>query len=304
MPMGYMGFGMRKIDYTRKPKKAFKKLKEIYGKDVDLPKSSIKPKVGKNTYWQRHAYVPFDETMGYKRFKFFLFIAVIGSVIWFALLRGYYIKFQRDRFEEDGFVELYNSDLQNLKHVLQFIGNRSDRMILINYSKRKRSYNLSVKYHAMADTVQRWNLNYVSLNGLPSSVNLGREVEITDNHLMVKQNGYLSEDYQTNWIYALRNVKPDQIPSTVIRYLGTNELELEELLEKLKSCKNEVYVSDGLAASRLDHKDFGRYTIVYSSSKLKSVSKVEGSYRYTDVTGKLDQNIYWIREEKTRIGRS
>lgn len=31
--MGYMGFGMRKEVYTRKPKRAFDKIKEIYDKD-------------------------------------------------------------------------------------------------------------------------------------------------------------------------------------------------------------------------------------------------------------------------------
>lgn len=33
--MGYMGFGMRKEVYTRKPKRSFSRLKEIYGENLE-----------------------------------------------------------------------------------------------------------------------------------------------------------------------------------------------------------------------------------------------------------------------------
>lgn len=40
--MGYMGFGMRKADWERKPKEAFKKATELYGNTLaDLPKVEL-----------------------------------------------------------------------------------------------------------------------------------------------------------------------------------------------------------------------------------------------------------------------
>jgi len=41
--MGYMGFGMRKEDYKRTPKKSFDKIKNKYGVDLNLPKVEGKP---------------------------------------------------------------------------------------------------------------------------------------------------------------------------------------------------------------------------------------------------------------------
>lgn len=43
--MGYMGFGMRKEVYTRKPKTAFKKLKAIYGDHLEDLKIKSKNQV-------------------------------------------------------------------------------------------------------------------------------------------------------------------------------------------------------------------------------------------------------------------
>lgn len=36
--MGYMGFGMNKAVYTRKPKKAFSHLKNVYGEKLEMLK--------------------------------------------------------------------------------------------------------------------------------------------------------------------------------------------------------------------------------------------------------------------------
>ena len=39
--MGYMGFGMRKADWERKPKEAFKKAKDLYGSNLEsFPKTA------------------------------------------------------------------------------------------------------------------------------------------------------------------------------------------------------------------------------------------------------------------------
>lgn len=42
--MGYMGFGMRKEDYTRRPKSAFSKMKKIYGDHMEDYHKSKAPK--------------------------------------------------------------------------------------------------------------------------------------------------------------------------------------------------------------------------------------------------------------------
>lgn len=75
--MGYMGFGMRKEAYTRKPKAAFKKVKKVYGEKPVFPKSkTTAPAPGKiKLYrWQRSNHAG-DSVF----FKLFIFLVLVAA---------------------------------------------------------------------------------------------------------------------------------------------------------------------------------------------------------------------------------
>ncbi|MDN5211306.1 hypothetical protein QQ020_04565 [Fulvivirgaceae bacterium BMA12] len=76
--MGYMGFGMRKEVYTRKPKPAFKKIKKIYGKHLDLPKSSLQLTPAKTGAYRQKKSVHLVDTAA---FKIFIFLILVGGVL-------------------------------------------------------------------------------------------------------------------------------------------------------------------------------------------------------------------------------
>ncbi len=75
--MGYMGFGMKKEVYTRKPKVAFEKIKRIYGNETKKSKSSLnnRSKKVKGRY-VRVKYKHFRDTLFYK-----IMIIVIIAII-------------------------------------------------------------------------------------------------------------------------------------------------------------------------------------------------------------------------------
>ena len=74
---------MRKEDYKRKPKRAYSKLKEIYGEDVNFPKSNIDSKQTGQISFKKHSYKPFYEKRFHKIAKrvFFLVLHTPGGDI-------------------------------------------------------------------------------------------------------------------------------------------------------------------------------------------------------------------------------
>ena len=83
--MGYMGFGMRKEVYTRKPKEAFKRIKKVYGEDVNFPKSNVKLKSNRPPEaFKRYRFKPLYKMKGYKIIKWSI-ITIIISIILLSL---------------------------------------------------------------------------------------------------------------------------------------------------------------------------------------------------------------------------
>lgn len=81
--MGYMGFGMRKIDYTRKPKRAFEKLRKFHDADYDGRLSTPLDIDVNAISWQKHSYKPFDEWKSYKIIKR---IIVFGPLLYLIIM--------------------------------------------------------------------------------------------------------------------------------------------------------------------------------------------------------------------------
>ncbi|UII23149.1 hypothetical protein [Fulvivirga ligni] len=72
--MGYMGFGMRKEVYTRKPKRSFEKIKELYGNDIPrVEESDGKYELKAEEILNKKRFRTLYDT---KAFRYFLVIAV------------------------------------------------------------------------------------------------------------------------------------------------------------------------------------------------------------------------------------
>ena len=79
--MGYMGFGMRKEVYTRRPKTSFSKMKKIYG---DHMEDFHKSKAPKNE-WSEQDKEEFKRIVANKIKQSNLMESVFNAIIYFAI---------------------------------------------------------------------------------------------------------------------------------------------------------------------------------------------------------------------------
>jgi len=76
--MGYMGFGMRKEDYKRKPKDAFVLYKEVYGNDhVKIEHDHNAPKLTKEEVLNKSRVRGLFEWKGFLLLKILVLAAII-----------------------------------------------------------------------------------------------------------------------------------------------------------------------------------------------------------------------------------
>ncbi|WP_350124396.1 hypothetical protein [Imperialibacter sp.] len=297
--MGYMGFGMRRENYTRKPKKAFKKLKQVYGDDVDLPKSNINTQTEKPISFERHSYMPFDRSRFYLLFKVILLGTVAATVVWTVFLQHHYIDYRRGKFEQNEFPAYYKHELAEFDAIFSFLKSRTNRMISANYREWRNDYTLRLKHFELSRSKGMQKINYSNFEGLtPTRERRQNNDEIFSGTLTIEREGYLSKTYQNQWVYTLNDVTIEQVPNSVVEYLESDKGEFTEFLEKLKLVKEYVYIEDDSVCTYFSHDTYGSYRLVYTTHELKSTSIMQGSFELRTIVGKLDKNIYWLRSEK------
>ena len=84
--MGYMGLGMRKEDYTRKPKRSFDKIKKIYGDTLDFPKTKSKAKIDKPVSFRRKRFKHFGDMAFVKVIKVVFFLVILSLLFLLLVL--------------------------------------------------------------------------------------------------------------------------------------------------------------------------------------------------------------------------
>lgn len=297
--MGYMGFGMRKEVYTRKPKAAFKKLKKIYGKHPNLPASNVPKAPSNSTSFEKHSYKPFFQTLPYLIFKRTLILFLLGTGIWFGCLDEPFLEYQRKRFEQNEIVNFYHTELQEYQRILSFLESRTDRIISIHFTGLYDSFDFRIRSTKL-DTLNPYSMRYVSFEGIEERTRQLNHDEIVNGTITVERKGFLTKTYQNNWAYSLRSVVPNQVPSSMIDYLESDREELLQFFNDVKSINEWVNVEPDSISVHFHDPRFGRYTIVYSTQAPVPTSELKGGYYYNTLVGKLDNNVYWIRNEKVR----
>ncbi|MEM6842949.1 MAG: hypothetical protein AAF632_12040 [Bacteroidota bacterium] len=93
-------------------------------------------------------------------------------------------------------------------------------------------------------------------------------------------------------------MQPDQIPTSAIDYLHTTQSEFSNFLNTLKQANARVWIKPDSVVTHFQHPEFGYYDLVYSTKPLRSTTEINGKYAYQTFVGKLDEDIYWIREDR------
>ena len=283
--MGYMGFGMRKEDYKRKPKRAFSKLKEIYGEDVNLPKSNIDSKQTGPISFEKHSYKPFYERRFFIITKRILFLSLFCTIIWLLFLQDLYIHYQRKTFEEKDFVLFYNRELQAYNRMFNFIEEKSDRVVSARYDHWNHNFNFTIKYHSIPRKNRTEELHYASFLGKNDTPKFQFKDNIVNDTLILTRTNQLSKSYSENWIYSIRDVEVSDVPSFVHSYIGATKKEFTDFTTDVKFTggltNSSLYVFHDSLTTTFNHEKYG-------------------DYEYLTIIGKLDDDTYWLRKETVK----
>ncbi|MCE7990542.1 MAG: hypothetical protein HEP71_01125 [Roseivirga sp.] len=224
--MGYMGFGMRKEVYKRKPKKAFKKVKAAY---TATPKEASQASYNASKAYQDIRFRP-----AYKRLWFWLIlILAMASAVYLYLEDTVFSEARWQeriaQFEETGIADLYFEDQTTLDSLVNFVKQKQGKVAHIGTSYHGDML-LSIRsanYHTLSKG-QRKEDHHKS-RGM--SVNEILEPEVIDGKLLYHINDY-KKVYDLYWSYdlAVNNVR--DVNTTFLAHLRTEYSVLDDMLRK------------------------------------------------------------------------
>lgn len=296
--MGYMGFGMRKEVYTRKPKKAFEKIKRVYRKELDFPKSkkSRKKKSEKQNREEVHAYQPFYKLRIYKALKALFIIEFSAVLIWYMYLAEKYHQYRRDQFESSTFRPYFKQELQNTNKVLDFLADRTDKFTCVSYSEQYKTYYLELRSEVYG--ASRQSREYTWFQGDSNDEVKSQNKDRFENGILTVERNGLSRVLPEKRHYTLMDITIEQLPSAIHNYLDTSPESLHAFLTALRLTRSKFIVRPDSVYTLFQHEVFGQYSIIHSAKKFESVSTTNGSHEFRTVAGSLAENIYWVRTDK------
>src|SRR5688500_8369542 len=263
--MGYMGFGMRKEDYKRTPKKSFDKIKNKYGVDLNLPKVDGKPNEdipNRNVPIKRFKH--FYQARVFKIIFFTFLIFITGYLVWDLLLAQLIKKRQIHEFETTGIINYYNDNKSDFLLIKEYISERSDRILEIGFDSDTKAYNISIRDKNLTDTVSREEINDYYHYGLVFPYNSNDKID--DGKLVLK--GKLIDK---NWIYTFTNVKLEQIDKSFIKYIDDSPTNFHKISTLIKEKEFEV-IHDSLGTSiSFNYSNFGLYSIMFTDKVLSNI---------------------------------
>lgn len=278
--MGYMGFGMRKEVYKRKPKEAFKKLKPYYkGK-------SVRP--GPNSA-DREVKIYGGLKPAYKRWWF-----IVGSILVISAAAYIYyykeviqprrIQDQIRSFENQGIIDFYSQNSELILSVVQFQKSRSGRIRRIGrdlWSGEMVLVLRSYDYNKAIRNRSEYKNNY-------SSEDPGKEMEdeVLEGSLRVQRLGtiYVAEQY---WTYSFRLNNIREINNSFLDYMDTNTTELDGIIRLLADNNLDLYQSG--QEQSLDFKKFGKtYSFIFNPDFDSRSEKDRTKFH------RIENDVYWI----------
>ena len=292
--MGYMGFGMRKEVYTRKPKEAFKKLKQVHGEipknEKGLSDADYKALKGLRKYRFLHFY----QSRVFRVLSLIVIASITFGTVWYLELGEYYKKYQQAKFDEEGIVQYFNSNEAKLNTVYSFFSTRRNKIVsvyrgFLDYQVLNlKSIDLSHKFHV--DSVNR--INYFTDW-------TDKKCTINNNKLTVSGKGFIAKTYNDSWLLEITfsNGKPTN--ATVLKYLNTDWNELKKILKILKTNDWTISTNENHISLHYKHPEFNNYNIIFSDyppNQLPEEWQIKG---YNVKSGTIKEGkVYWTRLEE------
>lgn len=279
--MGYMGFGMRKEVYTRKPKEAFKKIKGAYGNPKKLIDDNIDYNPGK--VFERKRFKHFYQTKLWKISIWSLVGIFILILVITTFIEPLYWKYKQAQFEETGINTFYNKRSHDFDKLAHFFLERDRKLLTINnrYFGDKYLIVQNINLDIDSDSLTFWNLGSENSSA----------TYIANGFLTIKQKNSLSKTVKNNWRCSLTFKSLKDLHPSVFEYLNTSLIEMQSIVKILerndinvKGIKNGVEIGFSV-------KNFGEYQFQYAANP-----NIEKQMKPNNVrTGIVRDSVFWVK---------
>jgi hypothetical protein len=268
--MGYMGFGMQKENYTRKPKKAFEKYKEKFdlerGTEGD-PTNSAK--------FERRTFKHFVEGWIFKITFFFVVCAFIFYSAWEFILKQPIYEHARQRFEKHDIGSFYNTNRSMLSNLLRFAKQNKDRLQTLEYLSASA---FSITLH----NGEQGRTNYASFEK-------DRVYDSIKNGVVIRAKGL---PIQKPWEYRLQFNLDDARRYQVLHYLHQEKDHLKWILSQMKAQQMSIRNDGDVVSIFIRHPDFGLYEFIFVESSQRIISE-PSKYSTIRLGCLIDGSVYW-----------
>ncbi|MEQ8337770.1 MAG: hypothetical protein RIA62_10515 [Cyclobacteriaceae bacterium] len=260
--MGYMGFGMRKEVYKRKPKESFKKLKELYGNDI--PKAKFDPDAPVLTsedVLNKPRFRSIHDTKLFQIAKVAIMFLLIGVFINALFIQPWLHKIEMEAFQEN-LVSSYSEDHQ-------FLLNSGEKLNLQYFRFDSLNESFVTASNGFRFSGSGWHINRPEVARIGIWNDDATDIELSNDQLKVFRKD--STQILTNWVVIFKSDKKDAQYTKVLQQLSIDLEYVEKLRSKLRSLKiSEIAYEDSLTTLEVANtNDFGAYEFQRTHKKIK-----------------------------------
>ncbi|MTI41452.1 hypothetical protein [Fulvivirga lutimaris] len=292
--MGYMGFGMRKEVYSRKPKEAFKKLKQVHGEKPKKEKGLDDSEYLELKQYRKSRFRHFYESKIFKVLSSGIIVASVLVLMWVFGLSTYYLNYKQEQFDKHGIIEYYESKKDDLNLIESFFSARRKKIESVDegflgYQALKvKSIDIPFSYHIDSINLVNYNTSWTD-----------KVCSIKHSTLIITGKGFVPKSYPKLWLLDILFSKPKPINPSILNYLDSDWDELSRILLILKNNNWTVSTKENYIRIGYEHPTFRQYNIMFSKSSLNEFSDKQHIEGYTLKSGTIVKDgVYWTRFER------
>jgi hypothetical protein len=246
--MGYMGFGMRKENYKRKPKKPFERILKFQKLTSNTENN---PEYNASKEFQHLRFKAIYQRRWFKITACVILITCTSFLIWLNIILPYRYEKQKNEFEAHGILEYYQKS--NFDKVGLFLISRRDRLDRIDDPFVGNGVNFWIKSTDYKEDAF-FGRTYVGHKEAEKVIiNSGSLNIISDKGV---------ESYSLDWRTFIRVNNIRDIDPSIMEYLQTDSNELDQILRLVFSRHLYLENTDTSSSISFNHY-YGQYSIRY-----------------------------------------
>jgi hypothetical protein len=278
--MGYMGFGMRKEVYTRKPRKPFEMYKEYVKKTRFLKPIKTLGRITNIQYWNlKQRFVHLSDSWIFRAFIAGLLFITVSIVLWRSELDKYLVEFNQNRFEKAGITTLYHERKDDSQEVHLYFWTRRDRIYEVSDQIYFRSQNIEL--NSQADTIIHISLDFYKTGYIEN-----------DNLIYEPGNGE-KITYMKNWVLRMNKDHFGAFSESFYNYLETDQHEIKSMMDILTRYSWTIFQNDSSQQINFEESGLGNYALIFSEKPTVSDTLKKGDEIFILRSGIIEKGVYW-----------